>query len=354
MIENIYFCADGILRSRGSENKPLIPLLTIQNILKEDDITFWFKNWNSTIHFENGLTLCKFLQNIEPWVDFFSKFTGVHLSEYLQEVKKPSLIKKDTSIDWIGIEFVTDVDADVEYERSLDEKEDFLAWINSPKASRLSGKFNIDSHYKITGYKFGENEHYSIDHTPLNQLANCEVFLDPNQYVIFSNFHYKKHLNTDFISDNAYGFIKHYDSKVMVGEKFHRLKDVIEAFFWWMPATIQSREDFIQNLKDISDSIPLEVLGETKHSEDTDTDDTKKDKKLEVKVMPGAFDSLIEHSHREKDFWDYIFENSKKDKSSILKLGKLSEQIVPETRLFNKVKTKEELTILPTDYKMKE
>lgn len=349
MIDYLYFCKDGVMRSRGLEKQPLIPVKTIQNISNEDDLTFWFGNWNAYVKFEKGLTLSKFLQNIEPWIDFFSKYTHVNIAEYIKETKKPTLVGNKSEIDWISIQYVTDIDSAIEYEKSATDSEDIMEWINSPKNRCLTGRWEVDAHYKVTGYKYGEDEHYSIDHTPFNRMANCEIVLDQNNYVVFSNYHYKNHFDTDIIKEEAYGYINYGKSKVLLGNKEHRLKDVIEAFFWWLPATTERRDGFVEHLMELKTLVDSDFT-ELKNTEPKEESDSEK--KMEVKFAPGAFDSLIEDSEMQYDYWTNMFELAKKDKSAVLKLGEFTEQTSPEPRIFNTVKTEEEINLKPTDYKL--
>lgn len=354
MIDYLYFCKDGIMRSKGLDKQPLIPIKTIQTIMEEDDLTFWFGNWNAYVKFEKGLTLNKFLQNLEPWVDFFSKYTHVNISEYIKESKKPTLVNDDKSeIDWISIQYITDIDSAIEYEKSPSEREDLLSWINEPKNRRLTGKWEVDAHYKVTGYKYGEEEHYSIDHTPFNKMANCEIVLDPNNYVIFSNYNYKSHFEKDLVREDAYGFVNYGKSKVLLGNKEHRLKDVVEAFFWWLPATTERRDNFVNHLielKTLVDSDLRELKNEKEEEVTEDNEETNK--KMKIHFAEGAFDSLVEDSEHQYDYWTSMFEAAKKDKTAVLKLGEFIEQPNPEVRMFNTIKPEEDLVPKATEYKM--
>ena len=87
---SIYFCADGVLRAKFAENKPMLSLKFIQenSPFKNNDFRFMTKWWESHTFFEKDLTVATFFQCLEPWIDFFSLLTSVDMKSYLQEISQ--------------------------------------------------------------------------------------------------------------------------------------------------------------------------------------------------------------------------------------------------------------------------
>ena len=121
---DIYFCKDGILRAKYSDKYPMIPLNFIQQNLKQKDLSFWSRWWESNVYFEDGLTVGKFLICLEPWAEFWGDMTLKNVSAYIAEVRKPYDISKEKEkpLSWIGISYYTELDTSVEYKKDDDAR----------------------------------------------------------------------------------------------------------------------------------------------------------------------------------------------------------------------------------------
>lgn len=361
----LYFCNDGILRAYLSEKEPLIPLKFLQDnsYLKNNDFKFWTNWWTQPTYFEENLTVAQFLQCLEPWQDFFSDLTRKDIKSYIKEANIQK--EEEKSFDWIGLLFYTEgnleteihKDDDVDFE---DENFDITKWFNSPKNKRLTGNWNIHTHYQLTGFKFDEEEHYAIEGIPLYKIANTPLILGTQNLITLNAFQHKKILNSDWIKDKPYGFCKYSDNYFfLISDKHHSFRDVLEGFFYWMSYSPKTRDKeneriskAVSKIKSVEQNdvefedniIPLFEEFENK------TNNQNKEVK-EVKIADGAFDSMIEQHSKSQIYWHNMIELAKQNKT-ILKIGKLTLAKEPEDRIYNKIISKHpELKETPTDFK---
>lgn len=354
---DIYFCNDGILRAKYTDKSPMIPLKFIQKELEQSDLTFWVRWWENNVYFEKGLTLGKFLICLEPWTKFWSEITLKNIGAYIAEVRKPYDISKNKEkpLSWIGISYYTEIDPDVEFKKDDDDllDRDFGAWLNSPKESKLTGDWNIHSSYRVSGFIDGEEEQYSIDFTPMNELANLPIFLNNKQLLYVSDWRMKKFFdNKDpLFAENPFGVVSlernGHEVRFFEGEKYHKMRDVIEGFFWWMYAEPSTRDDFSEDLKDALNEIKDTKEIDENIKEKESSVESSEDKKMEVRIAPGAFDSLIAKSEREKDFWQDLLSVATKNNDVVLKIGLTAKAEPPESRYFGYIqKEKKDLSTI--------
>lgn len=376
----IYFCADGVLRAQFSEKKPMIPVKFLQDnsVFKDNDFKFWTRWWESNVYFEEGLTVSKFLFCLEPWSDFWSTITGKHVDEYIKEARRPISVKSndedDSSLDWVGLFYYTEVEADTEYEKNKEEDElmdrDLNAWFNSPKNVRLSGSWNMHSAYKLTGFSKGIEEQYSVDYTPMNKLANVPFILSDKQWLYFNDWQYKRVLgeNKSILNEDSFGICEvggEHKMKFLIGERHHSMREVVEGFFWWMYATPARREDFVSQLKETKDEIDEMRAEEEKvkdnviplFGKDDSTEEfseSTEEKKLKVNVAPGAFDSMINSFNRDKEYWSEMLDLAAKNNNVVLKIGNTQLNKEPENRVFSYIVKPEDAKAnpIPTEYKL--
>lgn len=313
----IYFCADGILRASFSKEKPMIPLKFLQEngSQKDNDLRFWVKWWESYVVFEEGLTVGKFLQCLEPWSEFWQDITGKDVGAYAKEARTP-LSVEDTSegLDWVSLSYNTEVCPNVDYHEDSEAKADesFEDWLNAPMKKRLTGMWDIHSSYKLSGFTKGENEQYCIDYSPMNRLANLPFVLSQKHVLHISQFklkRYFKNTNDAIFKDDAFGICSLHEGKTqyLVGEREHRMREVVEGFFWWLPGNPTKRKNFIDRVLSQKDEI-VDILENTPKKEDNVVNIFKEDvskqeidevenetteTKLKVKVSDGAFSGII-------------------------------------------------------------
>lgn len=404
----IYFCADGILRARFSDNKPMIPLKFLQEESGKNDFQFWVGWWKSQVLFEEGLTVGKFLICLEPWTEFWSDMTNTNLKAYFAELRKPLMVnsKNDNPeidnrlFDWVNIVYRSELEPTTEYLKEDEEIEDIEDWFNSPKTKRLTGKWRLQSSYVINGFHTGEAEHYSIDYTPMNELANVPIYLAKDHQIYLTDFYLKNILGSkaELFKKDAFGVNtvtqkgfknKKHHTKFLLEEKTHTLREVLEGFFHWMYKEPSTRDDFIETLKDMKDTLEEEL--ESKDIDDnedsldkivTDLKNFKNDlnasgqegfnetlsnfvssleedsesnsnviplnlqnvnsnekedeqDKLEIKIAPGAFSPLVQAYERQSDYWEEMVSSASKDPNVVLKIGKVQLAEQPENRIFN-------------------
>ncbi len=379
---SIYFCADGILRAKFTDGKPMIPVKFLQEQTKLSDLSFWVRWWEHSVFFEKGLTVGKFLLCLEPWQEFWGEITCKNVAAYIKEVKKPIVVKEkkedQQDMDWISIFYFTEMEVKKEYAKSDDNDlldRDINEWLNAPKMVRLSGEWEIHSSYKVSGYVKGKEEHYSIDYTPMNELANVPIILNNKHLVHINDWsigHYFGDKEERIFKENALGLCKTEKEnpvKFFVGEKYHRMREVVEGFFWWMYSNPVSRDDFVSYLKNSVDSIdhseeePEEIYennvvplfgSKEEKTEDVDSDLDSGEKKMKVKVADGAFSSIISEHERDKEYWDEMLALASKENNVVLKIGKIEEALPIEKRVYSYLINEESKTSNPqgTEFKL--
>lgn len=358
----LYFCTDGILRAQFSEKQPMIPLKFLQekSPFKDNDLRFWTRWWESNTYFEEGLTVNKFLFCLEPWAGFWTDITHKDIQLYVQEARKPCIVK-DTEkdpLDWIELSYHTEVEPETEYQRDDDNlfERDLNAWFNSPKEMRLTGQWNIHSAYKLTGYKIGQVEQYGVDHCPINEIGNLPLVLSNKQIVYFTSWSAARVLGkakADIFKKDAFGVSSIPHMKFVKGEKHHNIRDVVEGFFWWFSSTPAKRDAFMEELMSIKDDIDADISEQEAQEEtnnvvalfpnehnDSESENPKQEdsgeKKMKIKVADGAFSSIISRYERDKDYWEDMLEAAKEGEV-ILKIGQTISQASLENRIFSHI-----------------
>lgn len=356
----LYFCNDGVLRVKTG-NKPMLPLEFIYNIYKErkEDtysfMTYWMKR---NTYFEEGLTVGKFVIALEPWAEFFKLITNVNVPAYIDEVKKPYLVKQNEDIetlDYLMIYFSTTIQDEIEFKKD-NEEFDIEKFLNSKKEARLNGEFSINSDFTCSGYKKGIVEEFSVSHTPLRKLVNTPIFLSEKQFVFFENYYRKKILGKEktLLRSSDYGVIEgQFEKHALQGSIYYKLEDVIAAFFDWMDYEPASRDAFNEELKILSQmaqeqfeleknetpTIDEENEEETISGDAKDTDETRK-----ISIMPGAFQPIIDKAKEEINIYETYLEIAKKDNSAIIRIGEIKTAFCEETRMKKEIISKPPLT----------
>ncbi len=365
---DLYFCADGILRAKLGNDKPMIPVKFLQDngVNKENDFRFWARWWESTAYFESGLTVSKFLSCLEPWGEFWSDFTGKDVIAYIKESRRPiAIIDKEEDekpLDWVCISYYTDASPVSEYsdkEDLEDMLEDINEWFNKPKNTRLTGQWDIHSSYKVTGFVKDQEEQYSIDYSPLNKLANLPIILNNKHVFTFCNWKLSQILGNDkehFFQENAFGLCSMSEgfTKFIIGEKSHTMRDIVEGFFWWFHSNPTRRNEFVESILERKDEIneAIEASLEDEDMEDkpsnvvslfaNDNENViapkENDSKVrKVSIANNAFSPLIMSMERDKSYWEEMLEKAYKDKNVILKIGQIEEAKALEKRVFSHI-----------------
>jgi hypothetical protein len=377
---DLYFCTDGILRAKLNDDTPMIPVKFLQEngIYKGNDFRFWARWWECNTYFEEGLTIGKFLSGLEPWGEFWSDFTGKDIVSYIKESRRPIAINEEEEkpLTWVSIAYHTDLSPISEYsddDNFEDILDDINEWFNKPKNTRLTGEWEINSSYKVSGFVEGKEEQYSIDYSPMNKLANTPIVLSDKHILYFSNWKLNQILgqNEDhFFQNNAFGLCstKEGFTKFVIGNKIHNIRDVVEGFFWWFHSNPTSRNKFIETLLERKDAIDeaieasLEEKDEVlesnviklfdKKSENTESESKKKT--MKVNIANDTFSPIIMSLERDKTYWEEMLEKAYKNNNIVLKIGKVEKAKSPEKRVFNYIVKDENdpANPKPSEYKL--
>lgn len=352
----LVFCADGHLRVRNGKN-PLVPLKTFQEESGRNDLAFMASWWEEPLIFEQGLTIGTFLNGLAPWADFWSDFLQKDVGAYIAESKKPVPVEKDRDLWYAMLSYVVEYDVDFRSNKTMADFDSFTDYLNDDTPPTILPFWSSGSGYRLSGYKKGEIEQYSIDHSPMNELAHMPLVLNHYEILVSSDFMLNKHglKKQTLVNPKAIGLRKTSKARgkqaftYVLGERHHRLRDVVEAFFWWFARTPEGRDRFNDVIHESVEALDRERATEKESTEETskvvpisedvevpvneETSDTDEPKKMKVAIAEGAFDGLIAHSKWEDELFAKALSRAKKSRAT-LKIGKVQEQPLPEKRVF--------------------
>lgn len=361
---SLFFCADGILRTKWSDKPQLLPLKYIQeqSEMNGNDLKFMSRWWDCVTYFEEGLTVATFLEALKPWEKFWGDYIGIDLPAYIKEVRKPYLVTENVEhpITWIKLFYSIDLSPEVEYKRN-DKDEDLIDFFNNPKETRLTGDWNLSMHYTLSGYIEGNDEHYSVDGYPINKFANTPLYLDNKQLIHVLDYKIDEILTTEnkLFNDKSFG-VRNFkpikegsftpnNMQYLQAEKTHCLKDIVEGFFDWFAETPEARDDFNEDLIEKLNKVKIESekynesnvvpIYPTKE-ECTDIQESKKE--IKVIVADDAFSSIVEGFNNKEKYWKKMLKNANKN-NIINRIGKVKEGTPPEKRLYGYIVEEKDL-----------
>lgn len=331
---DLHVCKDGRLRACLPRGGRMVALEAVRKAFSRelDDLEFWSRLFESRIFFEDGLTVGGFLKSLRPWQDFFGKLIGKDVAAFIKEACSPrdaSALEEDFKLDWVSIEKTCSFDPGFEYEH--DAEMDLEEWLNSSKRMRLTGDWEVESYYSMSGFRKGMPESYAIDHSPMSELANVPIYLDSKMIIsVDSSRHVEKTLGSSCVpfGDSSYGMRESHEGGRSVryfrGNVAHKALDVIQGFFWWMPANPQARDRFNEMLKESIGSLDesLEEAASQESKEDSEG--------MKVSVAPGAFSGLAESARRLEEFWKAA---CSLDDEAVAKMGFPRQIDPPERRI---------------------
>jgi hypothetical protein len=328
----LIFCADGILRAQFTAPQPMIALKFLQE--QEgvvEDWKWWAKWWEATVIFEKGLTVSAFLKGLEPWKDYWDVAIGKSVSAYIAESKKPTLLTSESSLDYISIFYGTYVSEEIDFEEQIEDTDSLQDWFDKPSRYCFTG-WTTHAYYHMSGYLREDETSYDIHLRLMNELANVLLYLDDRQYLSVSDTLMKKSLPSTerLLNKKALAVRQCHDYYFIESPKEHRLRDVVEAFFWWLPTTPRIREEII----DIMDS------GSHKENGDNNNSDTLPEQESnlidKVVIEPDAFFFINRHYENDEQYWNYML-NQLHEGNSIPKIGELKKAQLPEQRYGNNI-----------------
>lgn len=347
------------MRAKYGNNNILIPIKFIQEqgSFKNNDFRFWTGWWNNECSFEKGTTIGSFFLCLEPWSTFWSDYVNVDLPAYISEIKTPTDISDiDISIDYAELSFHNEIEPKVEYHPDNNKlfQEDFEAWINSPKKYRLSGEWELSSHYKLIGFKNDEEGRYGIEDSPLNKISNLPLFLKEKQYICFSKWQYNKiikPLENNLFSNNSFG-IKQYrdDIDYLIADKFHHLKDVIDGFFSFFHTTPSTRNRFTEEVKEaLLEAEQLNKQNIVPSDNVVPLFPSQKNENQEMNIVSVNQKHIESIVDIDKEFWENLLALAKNNNNVVIKMGKIENATPEEFRIFA-TPSKNPEQFLPTDY----
>lgn len=328
-MEQLIFSQDGVLRARLGDKKPALPLSFLKKESKTTSLRFLSYWLEKEVSFENGLTVGRFLECLEPFTDFLDEWIGKDISSYIKESKKPIAINKRKDFDWVTLFF--------SYTISEQNKRNVISNINDLKnifnaEKKLINKWRIYDSYMLSAYKKNEEEHYSIDGFSMNEVQHIPLFLDKEARVIINQKDIESvDENRGLINKDSFGLMKKiiyedYHVEYLLVDKIHTLNNVIDGFFKFFPSTISKREEDKEVLKEFIEEINEE------NNYLTLVNDNEENKPL-LKIHGGAFNSILDDLKEKEKLWDSFVKKATANRE-IIKIGKIEEGVLPQKKIF--------------------
>lgn len=156
----LIFCKDSILRFCSVyDEKNLIPLNCLED--SENEFKTLLKYLNKTIMIQEETTLGSIIISLEPWKNAIKELLGNNIESYIKEIKNISIMHDE--FEWINISKKTEVTTNYKNENL--------------------GFFKIKSNFEICGYKYNDNNDFSIA-TDIHKLKNVPVIFTKKNYII--------------------------------------------------------------------------------------------------------------------------------------------------------------------------
>lgn len=370
MYSFIYFCADGILRARNHD-KPLIPLTFIQEYShKKDDFSFWANWWKNSVQFEKGLTLSSFFNCLEPWTDFFSTLTNVDIQTYINEMRKPCSLEKKSQFAYMEISYEEIVIPELKHLENLEfgDLQDLQNKAKEKRLMALTGLWDITRRTSVNGYMNTDdkkNQRYGFHLSHPECYANVPLVLNETVHTSFFNHTLNRYFGEEtFILNNELPCVinKESGTVTIASKKCFNFRDLVESFFRELRKTPQEFRDLDKLLnermsaymkhdkarkieKEVEKTDSPNVVSilknkETSQNQSVSENMLQKEKGVSFEMTPGFLSDLASLGAKDSQLWNFLVEEAAK-KDILLRIGKLEEQAVPETRLFGHIVSEE-------------
>lgn len=368
MYSSIYFCADGILRARNHD-KPLIPLTFIQKYShKKDDFSFWANWWKNSVQFEKGLTLSGFFNCLEPWAKFFSTLTNVDIQTYIHEMRKPCSLEKQSQFAYIEISYEEIFIPELKHLEKIEWKnlQDLQSKPKEKRLMALTGLWDITRRTSVNGYMNTDDkkdQRYGFHLSHPECYANVPLVLNETVHTSFFNHTLNRYFGEEtFILNNELPCVINKESGIgnvtIASKKYFNFRELVESFFRELRKTPQEFRN-LDNLlhermnayierdkarkieKEIEKSDSLNVVSILKNKESSQNQSVsenppQKEKGVSFEMTPGFLNDLASLGAKDSQLWNFLVEEAAK-KDIVLRIGKLEEQEVPETRIFGHI-----------------
>lgn len=353
----------------------LIDLHKLQQEFNQNDSEFWSYWSNKKTIFEPGTTIRSFMLCLEPWKDFFSKKLRIDLNSYLKEVKKSlfKVVKKENSniipfkhneqtidleiqnqtFDWIELAHFLELTPQINYEHIDSSK--FELFMKAKK--QLTGKWEFNDFYSLTGFHKNDSDTYSVEGLSLIKIANVPLFLKQDSFLMIDNFYIK---NKQLLNSDCHGvyFEEKNCYQNLIIDKEHIFKHVLNGFFKWFQFSPIERDEETAKLQQLFNKVEndFKINDEKKDNntiihlksniinqqadsniEQNNHSDSQENKKLDIKILPGAFDSVYESLIEERNMWE-----NWKNKVTFESIQTIGEHTPPEYRMYKKILSESE------------
>lgn len=317
MYGTVIFCKDGILRFRsGTAEQVAVPLVMIQQVTERDNYPFFMEYMRHPVTLESGSTIGSFLLCLEPWAEVASSLTDRQVDAYIAELRKPS--SEESTFDRCEIRKHVSFYQEMHHD-PIPEGVGIMEWFNRDRGAPVwLDRYQINADYGISGYKNGDNANYSMS-TSIHKLKNVPLVI--NRYPVITCTNGAREDGPKAILDpNAPGMMlaQYEGDGPVTGGYFYAkgsydeemtvdalIRVVVEDGLWFdTPRGAASLESVLQDrLADLD----LDA-GEEAEPDDFDEAEEQEEKKLTVKIAPGAFDGVIEQTAREATEWELLLE----------------------------------------------
>ena len=326
----LIFCNDGILRFRSHyDNLTAIPLLAVQESLQEDDHLFILKYFRHHIVIEDGTTLSHVFLALEPWAKVLGIYLDMDVLAYIDEIRKPS--QMEPMFDWIGIQKVTSIHRAYQHQ-DMKPGEHFSRHFNRERIP--TSWVDMDVAFTATGYKYGDEESYSIS-GDIHTIKNVPIIVSDRQILASYG-----HEQNNLMDDNYNGVSVNNKIRYIQGTVIFSLYEILDAIFkdglFYTSPQVANYD--LEMIKKITDKINSDDVAKQTMADEPDAvarQKTLDDKKITIEMAEGAFDPMIEHMQAELKYWLYIKSLCDSNSELPIRIGHVVEAKVPEYRFLN-------------------
>lgn len=317
----LIFCNDSKLRIKSEHKGKTVffPLVDLQELENESD-DFILKFFRRSVKIEKDTTLKNIILALEPWGKILTNFIDRDILAYCEACKNET--NEEQTFATLEICKFSHISR---YYDIVPQKEgqSFIDWLNSDDNRIITNDFNKEESIQLSGFFKDDSQHYSTSEAFV-KICNTPVVIVEKSYGAWGSLQ-----EPNILKKNIRGIEHHKNYASFSLRSECNFMDIIEAvfaygLFYYSPRSVESVEAEHAHLKSLVDSLDEEkenaskttdnvvaFPGTTLVEDDADSEEIEEegDKKISIKVVPGAFDGIIQHEEDVQSEWDYVFKS---------------------------------------------
>ena len=304
------------------------------------------------------------------------------MKSYLQEMRKPCDIEKQSKMSYISIGYETLLEPEMEFLEKLDHKELWNIIDSGEKdkklrLAQLTGFWQKNRRACVNGFINNDERRYSFSTSRPESMANTPLVLSERETIYFSSHianRFRDEKDTAIFAETLPSIVEHNGEKdLLIHKASFSLREVVELFLSEFESSPEAAREFEAKLYQRFEQSKAEIDRKTKEkelekerieksnkvvsihkkspdNENQNTDSENKEKTVSFTMTSGFISDLNKLGNKEKTLWEELLELSHKE-NVILKIGKVETQVAPDIRLFYNQLLKEDY-IKPSESKL--